>query len=299
MLIEIEQMVDLDQINPNEIIGESWVIFGDMIPKEQYNILSSVLKLLFAIDESMTEIVPLIIETLVNEDLDTQSKKLEVYNTLNNVLLTQLDEMGIHLHEHYSGYDVLHLNHLLLAMLLEIGSIEDVYGLADNLLDTSVDSVTRLMSIMNILYTPEVLLDLEYHILDVDERLFTTIAGILKNDDSLVEGVSEETIKRVKANMIFMDNTLGRQVVTNGSAMEGNISTFKQFFQNELTTMAEDKSEEGIKRYVYNLVSLYLVSSVNTASIRDLLAFDLTFLSDDITHAMTIDAYLQQLVLDV
>lgn len=299
MLIEIEQMVDLDQINPNEIIGESWAVFGDTIPKEQYNILSRVLKLLFAIDESMTEIVPLIIATLVNEDLDNQSKKLEMYHTINNVMLEQLDEMGIHLHDQYRGFEFLHLNQYLLEMLLDVSSLEDIYGLADKIIDPSVDNIERFMNIMNVLYDEDTLLELEYHIMDVDERLLTTIAGVLKNDDTLLEGVSDSTITRVKANMIFMDDTLGRQVVTNGSALEGSIRTFKQFFQKELAALSEDTSEEGIKNYVYNLVSLYLVSSVNTASIRDLLVDEFATLSEDIIQAVKIDAYLQQLVLDV
>ncbi len=299
MLIEIEQMVDLDQINPNEIIGESWAVFGDTIPKEQYNILSRVLKLLFAIDESMTEIVPLIIATLVNEDLDNQSKKLEMYHTINNVMLEQLDEMGIHLHDQYRGFEFLHLNQYLLEMLLDVSSLEDIYGLADKIIDPSVDNIERFMSVMNVLYNEDTLLELEYHIMDVDERLLTTIAGVLKNDDTLLEGVSDSTITRVKANMIFMDGTLGRQVVTNGSALEGSIRTFKQFFQKELAALSEDTSEEGIKNYVYNLVSLYLVSSVNTASIRDLLVDEFATLSEDIIQAVKIDAYLQQLVLDV
>lgn len=299
MLIEIEQMVDLDQINPNEIIGESWAVFGDTIPKEQYNILSRVLKLLFAIDESMTEIVPLIIATLVNEDLDNQSKKLEMYHTINNVMLEQLDEMGIHLHDQYRGFEFLHLNQYLLEMLLDVSSLEDIYGLADKIIDPSVDNIERFMNIMNVLYDEDTLLELEYHIMDVDERLLTTIAGVLKNDDTLLEGVSDSTINRVKANMIFMDDTLGRQVVTNGSALEGSIRTFKQFFQKELAALSEDTSEEGIKNYVYNLVSLYLVSSVNTASIRDLLVNEFAPLSEDIIQAVKIDAYLQQLVLDV
>lgn len=299
MLIEIEQMVDLDQINPNEIIGESWAVFGDTIPKEQYNILSRVLKLLFAIDESMTEIVPLIIATLVNEDLDNQSKKLEMYHTINNVMLEQLDEMGIHLHDQYRGFEFLHLNQYLLEMLLDVSSLEDIYGLADKIIDPSVDNIERFMNIMNVLYNEDTLLELEYHIMDVDERLLTTIAGVLKNDDTLLEGVSDSTITRVKANMIFMDDTLGRQVVTNGSALEGSIRTFKQFFQKELAALSEDTSEEGIKNYVYNLVSLYLVSSVNTASIRDLLVNEFAPLSEDIIQAVKIDAYLQQLVLDV
>lgn len=299
MLIEIEQMVDLDQINPNEIIGESWAVFGDTIPKEQYNILSRVLKLLFAIDESMTEIVPLIIATLVNEDLDNQSKKLEMYHTINNVMLEQLDEMGIHLHDQYRGFEFLHLNQYLLEMLLDVSSLEDIYGLADKIIDPSADNIERFMNIMNVLYDEDTLLELEYHIMDVDERLLTTIAGVLKNDDTLLEGVSDSTINRVKANMIFMDDTLGRQVVTNGSALEGSIRTFKQFFQKELAALSEDTSEEGIKNYVYNLVSLYLVSSVNTASIRDLLVNEFAPLSEDIIQAVKIDAYLQQLVLDV
>lgn len=299
MLIEIEQMVDLDQINPVEIIGEPWAVFGDCIPKEQYNVLSRVLKLLFAISDSMTEIVPLIIQTLVNDDLDIQSKKLEIYLTLNNVLIEQLNEMGIQLHEEKSGYDNLHINLLFLEMLLDVGSIEDTYGLANSLLDESIDQPDRLMDIMAVFNTEDVTSELETHLLEVDERLLQTIAGVLKNDDTLLEGVSDSTIKRVKENMVYMDGTLGRQIVTSGSALEANINTLKSYFVSELEQLSQDTTDEGIKKYVYNLVSLYLVSSTNTASILTALTKDLTGLSEDILQAMKIESHLQHLVLDV
>ncbi|UYE93477.1 hypothetical protein [Shewanella phage FishSpeaker] len=299
MFIEIEKMVDLDSINPVEIIGEPWHVFGESIPKEQYNVLSGVLKLLYAIDDTMNELTPLIIGTLINEGLGIQSKKLEIYLTLNNVLNEQLEAAGIHLHEEYKGFEYLPLHTYLFAVLFEIGGLEDVYGLSDKLLNTEIDSVSRFEQLLQVFYTEEELEDVIYHVHDVSERLLTSVAGTLKNDDTLLEGVSDATIERIKANMLFMDDTLGRQIVTNGSALEGDIGTFKTFFKNELETLRLDTSEEGLKKYVFNVVSLYLVSNINTPTLLVKLAEEFAELSDDILQAMNIESYLKLLVLDV
>lgn len=288
MLVEIEKYVDLDDNLPTELLGSYWEEFKLQIPEEQYNILDGTLKLILALSGDTTEIVTLIHNTITNH-MEPHAKKMEVYYTVLNTTLSLLEEAGIEIEDEHANIENFKYFSKLLQLLLEIGHIEDVYGLIETLDSSDTDNKDKLISCYCIIHGEEEEDKIQELVVDVSSVLIKTIKAALTDDEYYLESVSEEIVKRVRDNRWLFEGTLGREVLDSQTAIESDIKSLLNFYESELYDLNNsDNSETRIKHFT-NLLSLYMVSSLTNEQIKVKVDDYQTTYIGDIQESMLLD----------
>lgn len=299
MIIELEKFVDLDENIVLELIGSSWGEFSLSIPEEQYNVLNSSFKLLFCMLEETGELVALIQDTLQNPELETHPKKIELYNTALNSIISLLNDAGVYLNEGYDDYDYLPYLNNFLTMMIDLNVTEDVYGLVDTLTDQDQTTVDRFMFVYNCVHGEQDADTIECMLEDVSENLLKNFVSVIKQDEFIAETISDVVKNRILNNKSFFVNTFGKEVVINNSAIEASIDSLKGFYRLELESLSKLAFDlPGAVQYVSNLISLYLVSNLNNEKLKEDLYKEVHDISDDITTVTTLDNLLASVKLD-
>lgn len=299
MIIELEKFVDLDANIVLELIGAPWGEFSLSIPEEQYNVLNSSFKLLFCMLEETGELSALIQDTLQNPELETHPKKIELHNTALNSIISLLNDAGVYLNEGYDDYDYLPYLNNFLSMMIDLNITEDVYGLVDTLTDQDQATTDRFLFTYNCIHGEKDSDVIECMLEDVSENLLKNFVSVIRQDEFVAETISPLVKNRILNNKSFFTDTIGKEVVINNSAIEASIDSLKGFYQLELESLSKLTFDlPGAVQYVNNLISIYLVSSLNTDKLKEKLTKEINDISDDIITVTTLDNLLGSVKLD-
>ena len=147
---------------------------------------------------------------------------------------------------------------------------EDLIGLRDSLEAMDIPPVDRFLLVFGKYVGDEVPLDTyELLIQDVSEVTLTTIRNNLAGEDLSVS-LPDNIVKRVKGNLVTIQDTLAYHHIKNNGQLGGSVESFINFFQDELVGLLENDPEDPMPiQYIRELIGIYLISDLNNNQVRD------------------------------
>lgn len=289
MLVEANDTVIMQEGEDlaSGVIGGLWDEFKVNIPEPQAKVLVEAFNLILLTDpdqlnEDTGEIdedtlmgrpqslLPGIVQDiLLDPNLDLPNKKLAVYEQLINNTINLLKKIGFTLDEDYVTAEYLPELCKIGQFFFEMDGYEDLIGLRDDLEAVDIPTVDRFLLVFGKYVGEEVPLDTyELLIQDVSEVVLTTIRNNLAGEDLSV-GVPDNIVKRVKGNLVAIQDTLAYQHIKNNGQLGGSVESFINFFQSELVGLLEDPEEPMPLQYIRELIGIYLISDLNNNQVRD------------------------------
>lgn len=250
------------------LIGGIWVDFKASIPDPQAKILTDGFNLILSdVPESLLQNV--ITEILVDETFDTPLKKKQIYELITNNIIDVLSRLGfiINLDEvtHERAEELIHVG----KFFHEMEQYEDVIGLGNILDSFDIPPVDRFLLIFQKYMGDDVsLVNYELLLQDVSEVTLKAIRDSLLTGD-VDEGIPANIIKRVRANRALIDGTLAYEHVINNGAVGSPVETYLGFFKTDLVKLLDYPSMDNQILYGKEVMALYLISELNSDTLRE------------------------------
>lgn len=316
MLINVEEAILLaeDEDLAAGLIGGPWLVFKQSIPEPQAKILVNAFNLILLTDGAQEDpgeidedtvlgrnnsLLPVQIQNLlVDEAISLVNKKAHVYEMLIDNTMSLLTGIGITLDEFQVTAEMLPYICKIGYFFYEMQGYQDLIGVGDMLESFDITPIDRFLLVME-RYLGEGTDMTNYEILikDVSEVTIKAIKDGLEGEDVSV-GIPEPLIKRVKANLSFLEGTIAYTHIRSNGQLGGALEGFLNFFQKELAALQENLTGENVLAYVKELAAFYLISDVNNHAIKERLQKVVYDLVDDMVVLNKVETMINKLVLD-
>lgn len=270
MLIEREESVILEDSTflGDLLIGGLWTTFRNAIPDEQSKILDRGFNLIMLADED--SLLPSqLTGMLLDEYLDTPSKKTAIFTAITTNIIVMLEGFGIVLNEDEAGENKLTELVNMVDFFFELNDYEDLIGLKGLLESQDIPPVNRFLEAMTVFYGGDFNIT-EYEILlvDVSEVTIKTIKDALFSPDDTVNP-PESLINRVIANKHLLEGTKAYTHVINNGQIGGSVNSFMMFFKDHLEELLDAGTENETVQYAREIIGIFLISEINDSVIVD------------------------------
>lgn len=298
MLIDVEESVDMNEEGnlADTMIGGMWFAFRSAIPPLQAKILDNAFNLIMLSDEN--SVLPSqIADLLANTDLDMPVKKQAVFVMLTANTINLLTEMGVTLNQDVAGEDKLKELSRLLDFFFSLQDYQDLIGLKSLLECMDIPPVNRLLQVMLKLWGEnEDLSEYECMIEDVSEVTLKAIKDALFSPEEMVN-TPDNIVQRVLANKTFMEGTRAYDHLINNGQAGGTMTTYLNFFKDDLELLLGIDTVEGNLRYAKEVLCLYLISEINDHWLKEKASQYLYGAIEDITSITKIEEMIEGVII--
>ncbi|UVD32280.1 hypothetical protein [Vibrio phage phiKT1028] len=239
-------------------LGQPWINFGAWLTPETRDLIERVYTLLTIADEENV-LVSNIANILADDDTAAIEQKAIILELLLNNIIEQLVKFGITIDLDHVEANKLDTLYQALDVIYLLNGYEDLQGLSEVLELSELSPKDRFIEVFRKLYdhepTAPIMDDLGYLILECSEYLMETLRISLIISDGIPD-TPEFVVKRIRANVSFLNGTLAGKHVRNNGTVGMGFLTLLSFYHLELASIMANSSEHYVKElFGFSLIS--------------------------------------------